>query len=202
MNNEKGLTLIEIMAALFISTIVLGVAFMAFSAINLDWNTTTQKYNDDAQIRTTLNTVSEILADSNQVYYVENDYSNELRMWNGASKNYKVLYYDAGKRNLTLCERSEGFHEDDLSPCISGIELMEPESVVDNPKYMTLTDEANGKGEKDDIAIPSGSGIEQGELIIAHFYFYRTKYNVHAQADKTAAPTDTIRVKLLKDRLN
>lgn len=65
--NEKGVTLIEVLGVLLISAVVFGVISMIFMSINLEWNSTTNKYNDDTAARNTMNILTTHLSDSVRV---------------------------------------------------------------------------------------------------------------------------------------
>lgn len=67
MKNEKGLTLIEVLATLAISSLIIGALFMVFSSFQQQWEQTTQKFTDDSQARTTLQMLTHYLTDAVRV---------------------------------------------------------------------------------------------------------------------------------------
>ncbi|WP_165452282.1 PilW family protein [Paenibacillus thalictri] len=106
-SNEKGISLVEVMAAVTLTAIIIGVAIMLFNSVNLEWNATVNKFTDDSRIRLTTNALTKYLSDANAGYRT----NNELRFTtyaDGAAKK-KSLYlnganlylYDFNSANLT-----------------------------------------------------------------------------------------------------
>jgi hypothetical protein len=64
MNNDKGISLLEVLASLTLLTVVLGVAFLMFGSVNRLFHHTAQNYSDKTELRTTINTISDQMADA------------------------------------------------------------------------------------------------------------------------------------------
>jgi prepilin-type N-terminal cleavage/methylation domain-containing protein len=113
--NEKGLTLVEVLAAITISSIVLGVAFMLMSATNQLSKNNNLEYVNDAEIRKTLDTVAKYVSESNLAYVTS---ANELRFITYASgtKEIKSLYYNPATRVLSLYNMNLQTLSDTASP--------------------------------------------------------------------------------------
>lgn len=144
MNNEKGMSLLEVMAAVAISTIIIGVAIMLSNSVALEWNSSVNKYSDDAKIRLTFNALTKYLSDSNFAYRT----GNELRFTTYAdgSAEKKSLYlngtslflYNFNSPNLTdnATLSSPGVYTNGilLSDGVTGIQFLnESGASVANP---------------------------------------------------------------------
>lgn len=97
--NEKGVTLIELLAALVIGSIVITVLSMTFISITQEWRSSTSKYNEDAEARRTIHFLSDTLTDSVEVYST----TNEIRYKPGKG-TLKAIKYEAN--NLTMYDYS------------------------------------------------------------------------------------------------
>lgn len=72
--NENGVTLIELLAALMIGSIIIGALGMLFMSINLEWSSSTNKYNDDVVARNAINQLTAYLTDSTEVCVQTNQF--------------------------------------------------------------------------------------------------------------------------------
>lgn len=88
--NEKGVTLIELLGALALASIIISVVTMTFLSVNQEWNQSTQKYNNDAQARSTMHHLADMLTDSVIVYVT----TEEVRFQPGAG-GLKALKYES-----------------------------------------------------------------------------------------------------------
>jgi prepilin-type N-terminal cleavage/methylation domain-containing protein len=101
MKNERGLTLIEVLATITISSIVLAVGFMLFSSVNGLFNNTVQKSTDNTSINAVIDTISRELADPVELYYVTSATGSELR-FKTFDNRYMALVYVKSTKSLTL----------------------------------------------------------------------------------------------------
>ncbi len=88
-HNENGVTLIEVLAALMLASVVIGVLTMSFMSINHEWSSSTNKYNDDVQARMALHRISDDLTDSVEAYVI----ADEVRYAPGKG-NYKTIKFE------------------------------------------------------------------------------------------------------------
>ncbi|HEY0827404.1 MAG TPA: prepilin-type N-terminal cleavage/methylation domain-containing protein [Bacilli bacterium] len=103
MNNEKGITVLELLTSLTILTILMGAGFMLLTSVNSLWDNSAQKRSDDSKINLTLNMISRELATPVEMYMPS---ANELRFKTFAGK-YKSLVYTPASQTLTLKESTD-----------------------------------------------------------------------------------------------
>jgi prepilin-type N-terminal cleavage/methylation domain-containing protein len=103
MKNQRGLTLIEILATITITTIILGVGFMLFASINGLFNNTVQKYADNTSINAVIDTISREMADPVALYYLTTANGSELR-FQTFDNRYMALVYDQNSKSLSLAK--------------------------------------------------------------------------------------------------
>jgi prepilin-type N-terminal cleavage/methylation domain-containing protein len=113
MNNQRGLTLIELLATITISSIVLGVGFMLFASVNGLFNNTVQKSADNTNINTVIDTISRELADPVALYYLTTANGSELR-FQTFDNRYLALVYDKTQKNLSLAKSTSPNTTQDL----------------------------------------------------------------------------------------
>jgi prepilin-type N-terminal cleavage/methylation domain-containing protein len=101
MRNERGLTLIELLATITISSIVLAVGFMLFTSVNGLFNNTVQKSTDNTSINAVIDTISRELADPVELYYINSATGSELR-FKTFDNRYMALVYVKSAKSLTL----------------------------------------------------------------------------------------------------
>ncbi|WP_135551037.1 PulJ/GspJ family protein [Paenibacillus cymbidii] len=108
MRNERGMSLVEVMAAVVIGALIIGGATMLLSSVLHLSNSSAQSFTDRAAIKLTESTVSKQLSESTQVVaYTHNSVDRELRYNNfDGAATYKSLYYDGTTRSLTLYDYS------------------------------------------------------------------------------------------------
>jgi prepilin-type N-terminal cleavage/methylation domain-containing protein len=102
MKNEKGLTLIELLAAITISSILLGVSYSLFSSMAQVAQNSSQQFADNSSINKTMDTIARQVSISSQIVYHSSN--NELRYKMG--KLYKSILYSASANTLTLYDFS------------------------------------------------------------------------------------------------
>ena len=91
MNNQKGVTLIELLAVVALSTLLLGVLFGVNQMIQTGFQDTSSRYQDDAQLRKVYEMLTNHLAEPTELTLS----TNELR--------YKI--YDQNNLPLTIEQR-------------------------------------------------------------------------------------------------
>ncbi len=100
--SQKGLTLIELLGAITIATIILGVATMLLSSVLQMFNSNSQSYMDKSAMKLTMNTIAAQLSESSQaIYYPHN---NELRYKYG--NTYKSAIFDNINHDFTIYDFS------------------------------------------------------------------------------------------------
>lgn len=108
MRNERGLSLVEVMAAVVIGAIIIGGATMLLSSVLHLSNSSAQSFTDRAAIKLTESTVSKQLSEATQVVaYTHNSVDKELRYntFDGTAA-YRSLYYNGSDKTLTLYDYS------------------------------------------------------------------------------------------------
>jgi hypothetical protein len=105
MRNERGITLIELLATLTITTLVLGVGFMLFSSFNGLFNNSIQKSSDNISINSVHDTISRELNDPVSLYYQDNGSTVELR-YQTFDNHYRAFIYDKASNSLSLAQLS------------------------------------------------------------------------------------------------
>jgi prepilin-type N-terminal cleavage/methylation domain-containing protein len=103
MKNQRGLTLIEVLATITISSIVLAVGFLLFTSINGLFNNTVQKSIDDTSINAVIDTISRELADPVAICYIDSASGSELR-FQTFDNRYMALVYDKNQKSLSLAK--------------------------------------------------------------------------------------------------
>jgi prepilin-type N-terminal cleavage/methylation domain-containing protein len=117
MRNERGLTLIELLAALAISTLIIGASVMLFTSVNQMFNDKAQNFTDESQAELAINTIAKELSGASAVIYFNS--RNELRIKSAIGQNrYYSLIYSSGNKHLTLYDFA-GPDADFLDPAIS-----------------------------------------------------------------------------------
>jgi prepilin-type N-terminal cleavage/methylation domain-containing protein len=119
LNNERGLTLIEVLATLTISSVLLGVVLMLLSSTSLQAKTSGEKFNADAEIRTTMDTIAKEISDSNQAYAASNDF--RYVTYTSGTKVVKSLYYNAADQTLTSYLYNSANIQDNVTLATPGI---------------------------------------------------------------------------------
>lgn len=119
MKNERGLTLIEVLATLTISSVLLGVVLMLLSSTSLQSKTSAEKFNADAEIRKTMDTIAKEISDSNLAYAASNDFRYVTYVT--GSRHVKSLYYDAAAKTLTIYDFNSTNIQDNVTLATSGI---------------------------------------------------------------------------------
>jgi prepilin-type N-terminal cleavage/methylation domain-containing protein len=194
LKDQRGLTLIEVLAASVLLGIVIGAAMMLFSSLNLHWNSSFQKYTDDNKTTLTMDTISKNLASASKAFLVGN---NELRF--RSEKKYKSLIYT--NNTLVLYSFTSGNSTTDAAnfgnPTIN---LTNSPSLYTSP--VTLADNVTAEmiqvwNGTQFVSLPSII-IKNGELIRLSFTFQNYKVNVYGTRSPVTV-TKTAIIKLLLD---
>lgn len=197
MNNEKGLTLVELLAAITITSMILGAASLLYFSIIRTANTTTQNYSDHSQMSLTVNTLSKQLTDSTKVVYFPNQ--NELRYKSG--NTYKSLYYNSSNNTLTIYDfgNDGGSGSVDAQFKNGSNSLTSTPGLYSNPlKLSSMVSKITYSHSDDSTEIPA-IPLTNGQVIKINVTFNYTF--IHANGTKSNTPkTKSIRIKLLLDR--
>lgn len=108
MKNEKGLTLIEILAAITLSVIVFSAVTPFFYSVQREWNHSNQEYHNDSQAQTVVDFLSSKLVESVAV----NLTSDELRFKNDLNIVKTIRFHN---NSLTLFDYSGDFNDDHIT---------------------------------------------------------------------------------------
>jgi prepilin-type N-terminal cleavage/methylation domain-containing protein len=187
LNNEKGFTLIEVLAAITILAFLSGVMIMLFSSMNSLWNNSSQKQSDSFAINFTTNTISRELAAPVEVYLSS---VNELRFqtssYEGVSR-YEAITYNTSDKSLVL-------------NTLTG--TTDIKTATSYQQRVSLADEGHVTAfiVKDAAGTPLSAGTDliNGELIVISITFQNTKISVSGQKN-TTPQTVEMRVKLFKE---
>lgn len=197
MNNQKGLTLLEVIATLTISMVVLGVAFLLYGSVNQLFHSSSQTYNDKASMNLTMNTIAKRLTDANKAVYISGN--NELRFTNGL--NYYSLWFATGSSTLTLYSFSD---DGDNTNNVSGF-TDQTIGFINNPtlysKPIELSALVTGISYSllDTKTLISGEVYAAGEHLVIEVFFDFTR--VTAGGGKVSDPTsESIVIKLMEDQ--
>ncbi|NDI35409.1 prepilin-type N-terminal cleavage/methylation domain-containing protein [Chengkuizengella sediminis] len=170
-NNEKGFTLIEMLAAIALISIIATLGIMFYTSSHLFWERSVENYSNDADAELTMAAISKYVTDTVKVFYVKNDDKNisEIRIKTGEGSNdivylYKSFYLEHDTKTLTLydidlSEEDDFVNLNDLS-YKNGLVLA---SKVENIELKTLQQE-----------VASGTLFENGDLIEFIFEFSHT----------------------------
>jgi type II secretory pathway pseudopilin PulG len=105
MRNDRGITLIELLATLTITTLVLGVGFILFSSYYGLFNNSMQKSSDNISINSVIDTISRELADPVSMYYQDNGSTVELR-YQTFDNHFRAFIYEKASNSLSLAQLS------------------------------------------------------------------------------------------------
>jgi len=119
LRDSRGLTLMELMAALALTGILLAVVIMLYQSLFHVSESGMQRYVDQTEIRNVMERLEEELADAiDAVYQVD---SHQLRYYNGLRA--RALVYDPSSKTLNMHELEDG---NDLGAA----DLISPGSVI------------------------------------------------------------------------
>lgn len=179
LKDEKGITLVELMAALTIFALVIGVAITVFSSINFEWNSSSQKYVNDNKTTFAMDTLTQNLVSASKIIYINN---NEFRF--KSEKNYKALVLNNNSLILYTFTDTTNFANTSFSYTNNTALYSKPISLADNVALATIT-------------MPTPV-IQDGEVFSISITFNNRKVNVWG-ASSVVPVTKKATIKLLLD---
>jgi prepilin-type N-terminal cleavage/methylation domain-containing protein len=153
MRNERGLTLIELLAAIAISTVILGASVMLFTSVSQMFNDKVQNYTDEAGAELALNTIVKELSGASAVIHLPGADVDELRWKSDTSQNhYRSLIYTSGSNQLILYDftgSDADFKETTVNQATHPEKYTRPQPlanhVINVPEYKNLSpSDSNG----------------------------------------------------------
>jgi prepilin-type N-terminal cleavage/methylation domain-containing protein len=102
MKNEKGVTLIELLAAILLFTIILALGFQLFSSVRLLWSNNVNQYHFKNEVNVITRSINKELSDPVSLYGVN---GKELR-FKTFDGYYKSLVYKPEKKALWIYENN------------------------------------------------------------------------------------------------
>lgn len=180
MKNARGMTLIEVLAAVTILAIVLGGATMLVTSIYSGWNNSRQSYSDDSDISQVINRMTSALSDCKQVSML----TNELRCGH-SDGSYTSFVYSAADHSLTQQSMNSSL------------------AVTRSFVLTTIAAEAPAAVELSNNVVSSvhqvGKVFTNGQLVNIRLTFLPSRVTV--SGSQAALPNDVriLRIKLLKD---
>lgn len=194
--NERGLTLVEVLAAITISVFILGTAsLLLFSVLRLS-NSSAAAYHGDMTVRTTLQQWSKLVSESCAAVYIPAQ--QELRVRRGGEYYSFVLTGSTFRRfrytnDGNASNDGQDFADASVSVATHPLKYTEPLLLSEQARSVRYF------AGNTDTSLPSPSVYGSGGLIRAEFTF-RTVNRVDVRGTEHAA--DEIRtstVKLLND---
>lgn len=158
MDKEKGITLIEVLAAITIFFIVIGVCYSVFSSVNLFVRTSEENYNRHTDQNFTIHMITKEMADPVELYYTQN---RELRFKNFKGE-IKAIRYEASTQKLSMVSSS--------STTIESFSDRESLVLSENITNFLLTDQ-NGN------PIPTDVLLDTAEMYRLSIAFQTSKPN-------------------------
>jgi len=202
MKNQQGYTLIEILAALSISILVFGTASLLFPSIQLEWNSSTQAFQDQSQVSFTLRELSDELSHAPEIYSVG---PTEWRYKTGEGARgtekyrYRSLVYtvDVGEAGiLSLYEIDKDEYD-----AVASIDYTKRPKIV-------LTDHLTANPPKIKFQDQDGNWMDnlenamltRGRLIKIELHFTTEDFDVKGGRN-AVTNTKVLQIKLIKDDL-
>jgi prepilin-type N-terminal cleavage/methylation domain-containing protein len=108
MRNQSGLTLIEVLAVLMLSSVILGVAYIGLTSIQSQFFTSSEMYKVNTEMKSTVQLLSNELSQASRV----NFHNNQLRYKRGGV--YMVFYYDEMNHSLWQYRYNENGKQETL----------------------------------------------------------------------------------------
>jgi prepilin-type N-terminal cleavage/methylation domain-containing protein len=180
LKSEKGITLIEVLAALTILSIVFGVGFMLFFSINKYWDSSTTRFNYKQEATRTVNTINEYLADCEEVWYGITSTKKELRIVTGVGEGdyiFKTVIWEENESTISISTLSGAtrlnFNDPTLSFTLTDtivlsthvhgmvVGLDTDDDGTEINEWTTNTHKANGELLEFSVTIDMGNGSTQ-----------------------------------------
>lgn len=100
--NQKGISLLEVLASLTLLTVVLGMAFLLFGSVNQLFNHTALDYTDKNDLRTTMNTISDQMIDAVAVHLYNGSELRFMTIDNNLNKQFRAIVYSSTEQSISL----------------------------------------------------------------------------------------------------
>jgi prepilin-type N-terminal cleavage/methylation domain-containing protein len=195
LRNQKGLTLVELLATIVILATVMGTATMLLSSVYYQWNSSSQKFSDDHKRTLTIDILTKNMTMFTKIIKVNN---KEIRF--KSEDAYKALILN-NNNELTIYTFTSGSITEDAkhfgNPFIN---------ITSNPSFFTdplvITDNLQSLDIQywdgnSYISFPS-SVLENGEIIKLTLVFTNSKVNIWG-IKTPVLKTETNTFKLLLD---
>ncbi|WP_160644483.1 PulJ/GspJ family protein [Chengkuizengella marina] len=120
---DEGLTLVELLAAIVLISIIATIGIMLFSSIHSFWENSIDKYSNDANAELTMTTISKYVTDSSDIFTINNNlHTEEVRVKTGEeSGTYPFKSIKFENNSLTFYELNisdEEFRLNDLAESV------------------------------------------------------------------------------------
>ena len=200
MRNERGITLVALMAAIAISGLILGVATLLLGSVLQLSKNSQQSFADQESIKRTTTILTNQLNEANIVVAYTHGSDRELRYSYGSG--LKSLYFDRANRRLTLYDFSNdaNTNNDEAHFISQAIDPAADAGLYSNPIILSdIVSDAKFE-QSNQTPIPS-TPITQASLshmIYLTFTFDFNKILVSGRSQQHPETT-TIAVKLLAD---
>lgn len=206
----------ELLAAITITTIILGTAFLLFSSVNLEWNTSVNKNNLDSGVSLTTSTISKNLLHTVEMYaFPASGTPNEWRFktGNGSTESgqykYKSIRYTVETINgrnagvLTLYELKDASQFSSTTTAIDYTDSLNYSSKIMLTDQLSATAQVSFKYDHDNnnSTLPievSNSILKNGSLLSIELPFQYLRPKTNGQTERIEKPT-TLVVKMIKD---
>jgi type II secretory pathway component PulJ len=195
LHNEKGFTVAELLAAITIATLILGIASTLFLSIYQLFQSNAQSSADNSAMKLTMNTLATQLVDSNQVVFYSSN--KELRYKSG--QGYKTVIFDTPANRLTLYDFSNDGNNsnNDTQFRSAAINLSNNSSLYTRAIVLANNVERAEFNQTNGTLIPAAP-LTDGQLITLKITFNYTKISILG-ARSVVTQVKEIQVKLLKD---
>lgn len=188
-HNQKGLTLVELLAAITITSIILVVAIMLLSSVVQMFQSNSLNYQDKSAVKLAVNTLTDQLSDSTQaVYYPLN---NEFRYKTG--NGYKSVILDTSVHSLTIYD----FSNNDANFKDGTITLAGTPSMYTNPKLLADNVSSVNYTQSNGTVVPAAP-LTNGQVITITMVFSMSRVNIWGTKSSVSLNEKTS-VKLLVD---
>lgn len=196
LRNQKGLTLVELMAALAIGVVLLGIAAAVLSSTLHLFSSQTQRFADQSTMKRTMNTLASELSNATQVVYFPD--RGELRFHTGLQ--YKAVVFDADAERLTIYRFSESggaagrFADGGIRPEEDAELYTDGKLLAENVAEAAFAYRLPGG----DAAVIPGTPLSNGQVLSFSVSFYVEEITIDGSSVRQAR-TETRTVKLLME---
>ena len=193
--NERGLTLIELLASITIGTMLLGVAAMLLSSVLHLSDSESRTFRDRSAAKYAMTTLATQLADSTQAVYYAGNSELRYKMGNG----YKAVVFDSVSRTLAIYDfSSDGDAANDAAQFANGaISIAANRSLYTNPITLHKAVVSVNYKQADGKSVPPVM-LKDGQLITIDIVFQYQKVSIGGA--RTVVPhAESTSVKLMVD---